>query len=109
MKNTIILSLFSFQTFSGESFPRPVFRWLEDEKPREANRTEVAAGTYAGGEIVTSIVEFQARPEHNGKIYQCFAHNPTFYDEMQPELNVTIKLEVLCKYLNWNQVLNYPA
>ena len=86
--------------FAGESFPRPVFRWLEDEKPREANRTEVAAGKYSGGEVVTSIVEFRAQPEHNGKVYQCFAHNPTFFDKMQPEeLNVTIRLEVLCKYL----------
>ena len=87
--------------FAGESFPRPVFRWLEDEKPREANRTEVAAGKYSGGEVVTSIVEFRAQPEHNGKVYQCFAHNPTFFDKMQPEeLNVTIRLEVLCKYFS---------
>ena len=56
------------------------------------------AGKYVGGEVVASIVEFRARPEHNGKIYQCFAHNPTFYDKSQPsELNATIRLEVLCK------------
>lgn len=87
--------------FLGESSPRPVFRWLENGKPRDANRTEVAVGAFVGGEKVTSIVEFRAKPEHNGNIYQCFAHNPTFFDEatMQPELNATIKLQVLCKML----------
>ena len=86
-------------SFSGDSSPRPVFRWLENGKARDANRTEVVLGSYAGGEKVTSIVEFRAQPEHNGMIYQCFAHNPTFFDEesMQPELNATIRLEVLCE------------
>ena len=87
--------------FSGESSPRPVFRWLENGKPRDANRTEVVSGSFRGGEKVSSIVEFRAKPEHNGNIYQCFAHNPTFFDENSPvqhEPNATIKLEVLCKF-----------
>ena len=56
--------------------------------------------SYFKGEKVTSIVEFRAGPEHNGNIYQCFAHNPTFFDEesMQGEPNATIRLEVLCKF-----------
>ena len=47
--------------FAGESSPRPVFRWVENGKPRDANRTEVVQGVYVGGEKVTSIVEFRAR------------------------------------------------
>ena len=82
----------------GESSPRPVFRWLQNGKRRDANRTEVVRGAHGGGEKVTSIVEFRAKPEHNGHIYECFAHNPTF-TESEPELNATIKLEVMCKYL----------
>ena len=84
--------------FSDESSPRPVFRWLQNGKDRDANRTEVLAGAFAGGEKITSIVEFRAGPEHNGMIYQCFAHNPTFYSENSIELNATIRLEVLCKF-----------
>ena len=55
------------------------------------------AGVYSGGEKITSIIEFRAGPEHNGMIYQCFAHNPTFFTEGASELNATIRLEVLCK------------
>ena len=53
-----------------------------------------------GGEKITSIVELRAGPKHNGNIYQCFAHNPTFFDDqsMQGEPNATIRLEVLCKF-----------
>ena len=60
------LSLF----FSGESSPRPVFRWLENGKPRDANRTEFSRGKM-GGEKITSIVELRAGPKHNGNIYPC--------------------------------------
>ena len=93
---TIILAY-----FLDESNPRPVFRWLQNGKDRDANRTEVLAGVFRGGEKITSIVEFRAGPEHNGMIYQCFAHNPTFFTEEDTttvELNATIRLEVLCKY-----------
>ena len=85
--------------FAGESSPRPVFRWLENGKPRDANRTEFSRGKM-GGEKITSIVELRAGPKHNGNIYQCFAHNPTFFDDqsMQGEPNATIRLEVLCKF-----------
>ena len=31
---------------SGESSPRPVFRWVENGKPRDANRTEVLRGAF---------------------------------------------------------------
>ena len=55
--------------FAGESSPRPVFRWVENGKPRDANRTEVVQGVYVGGEKVTSIVEFRARfVQNQGKI-----------------------------------------
>ena len=83
--------------FSGTSKPRPLFRWLEDHHViREANRTQVEQGDF-GGEKLTSLIEFRAGPEHNEKIFSCFAHNPTI--EPQVELNATITLVVLCKYL----------
>ena len=83
--------------FSGTSKPRPLFRWLEDHSIiREANRTQVESGDF-GGERLTSLIEFRAGPEHNEKIYSCFAHNPTI--EPQVELNATITLVVLCKLL----------
>ena len=62
------LSLF----FSGESSPRPVFRWLENGKPRDANRTEFSRGKM-GGEKITSIVELRAGPKQTDtdKCFHC--------------------------------------
>ena len=40
-KKSLALSI-----ISGESSPRPVFRWVENGKPRDANRTEVRRGVF---------------------------------------------------------------
>jgi len=53
------------------------------------------------GERMVSIVEFVARPVHNGRVYRCYAQNPTTAHEdgeAQPELNATVTIVVLCEY-----------
>ena len=47
-----------------------VFQWLENGKPQDANRTEFSSGKMKD-EKITSIIEFRARPKHNGNIYPC--------------------------------------
>ena len=52
------------------------------------------------GERMVSIVEFVAQPVHNGRIYRCYAQNPTTAHkdrEAQPELNATVTIVVLCE------------
>ena len=71
-----------------------MFRWLEDGKARDANRTDFNPSEF-GGEEMRSVVEFRytfiksplnvpvntffcrALPEHDGKVFECFSHNPT--------------------------------
>ena len=110
---------------AGISKPRPIFRWtvgnsLEDQRHLTANRTEHYDATGLirtrkqnmmennlllprGGERIASIVEFTAQPSHNGRIYRCYAGNPTIVDEMgEPqgeELNTTVTIVVLCEYI----------
>ena len=53
------------------------------------------------GERIVSIVEFLAQPVHNGRVYRCYAQNPTTAHEdgnAQPELNTTVTIVVLCEY-----------
>ena len=79
----------------GSSRPRPLFRWLENGLVKEPNRTDVSPSAH-GGEELRSVVQFRARPEHDGNTYECFAHNPTFAEERE-ELGAKVHLVVLCE------------
>ena len=81
---------------AGSSKPRPLFRWVEDGSVvREANRTEFAPSSN-GGEELRSVVEFVAGPEHDGKTFECLAHNPTIAEPH--ERGDKVNLVVLCEY-----------
>ena len=59
------------------------------------------------GEQIASIVEFVAQPKHNGRIFRCYAQNPTTtvhkdLGDTQEGLNTSVTIVVLCK---WNYVL----
>ena len=60
-----------------------------------------------GGERMASIVEFVAEPKHNGRVYRCFAQNPTVSarddktGQPSEELNATVTIVVLCKWIEW--------
>ena len=110
--------------YVGISKPRPLFRWtsgetFEDQSHLKANRTEEyrQEGTMhlelnsktdfkesylQQGEQIASIVEFVAQPKHNGRIFWCYAQNPTTnvhkdIENAQEELNTTVTIVVLCK------------
>lgn len=72
-----------------------MLRWMVNGATREANESRFSLGDF-GGERMESIMSFKAGPEHNGYIFECFAHNPTIED--RPELSVKVTLVVLCKY-----------
>jgi len=85
---------------SGSSNPRPLLRWTETDAGSsfvaiEANRTFAEPASH-GGEKVTSVVEFAARPEHDGKGFACTAENPTIAD--RPPLAAKVRLVVLCEF-----------
>jgi hypothetical protein len=61
---------------------------------KEANRTEFRQSSH-GGEEMRSAIEFRASPEHDGKVFECWAHNPSFAEPK--ELSSRITLVVLCK------------
>ena len=110
---------------TGISKPRPLFRWtsgetFENQSHLKANRTEKYTkqdGTLhlksndendfhesylQQGEQIASIVEFVAQPKHNGRIFRCYAQNPTTnvhkdIEDAQEELNTTVTIVVLCK------------
>ena len=103
--------------FLGISKPRPLFRWtsgntFEDQHHLKDNRTEIYDEIPHGGmdanldylqqgERMVSIVEFVAQPVHNGRVYRCYAQNPTTAHqdgEAQLELNATVTIVVLCEY-----------
>ena len=111
-----------FDSFcTGISKPRPLFRWtsgdtFEDQEHLKANRTEQyheaqplktrdkkVEYLQTGGERMASIVEFVAEPKHNGRVYRCFAQNPTVSarddktGQPSEELNATVTIVVLCK------------
>ena len=107
----------TFINFSGISKPRPLFRWtagdtFEDQNHLRANRTEqYIKGPHNSrgekvdylkqGERMASIVEFVAQPRDNGRVYSCFAQNPTTDKEdgeAHQELNATVTIVVLCKF-----------
>lgn len=79
---------------SDSSKPRPLFRWTENSVVRDANETDFKPSVF-GGEEIRSVMEFRARPEQNGNVYECFAHNPTI--EVPHEISAKITLVVLFK------------
>ena len=62
---------------------------------RDANRTDFRPSSH-GGEEMRSYVEFRAAPAHDGRVFECFAHNPTFSNPRN--LSARITLVVLCEY-----------
>ena len=89
---------------ADSSKPRPELRWLEDGLRRDANRTEFAPAAH-GGETTRSVIEFRAEPQHNGKVFECFARNPTI--SRHDELGAKISLVVLCKNRTRNSLVNF--
>ena len=124
----LITRNFTYFCVEGVSKPRPLFRWtsgdtFEDQHHLKANRTERfdregtalqrlpsndddlnQANTLQQGEQIASIVEFVAQPKHNGRIFRCYAQNPTttvhkdLGEDTQEELNTTVTIVVLCKW-----------
>ena len=68
----------------------------------ESNEKSDFQENYLQGEQIASIVEFVAQPKHNGRIFRCYAQNPTTnvhkdIEDAQEELNTTVTIVVLCK------------